>query len=92
MKTIKVKNLFRFAEDRLIQKVKRNELDGYSIVDIIDSAYKVRQYLDKHKVLKIPKLTKAEKIKQHRISASKYQESNKDKISLYQRNYRINKR
>jgi len=59
-------NLFTFSENRLQQKLKRGDILSYSVSDIIEGAYKVRKYLDKHKRLIIPKLSKSEKIQDNR--------------------------
>jgi len=88
MRTIKVDNLFTFAEDRLQQKLKRGDISGYSVLDIIDGAYKVRKYLDKHKFLKVPALTKEEKIRRNVLAVIRSHELHPDKYSLYQKKYR----
>jgi hypothetical protein len=88
MRTIKAGNLFTFSENRLQQKLKRGDISGYSVLDIIEGAYKVRKYLDKHKFLKVPALTKEEKIRMHRAAVSRYQELHQDKYSLSQKKYR----
>jgi hypothetical protein len=54
---IKTTNLFEFAENRLIARVKKGDIGSYSVADIIDNAVKVRKYLDKHKKLIIPKMS-----------------------------------
>lgn len=66
-RVLKTGNLLTFAEDRLIAKVKRGDIHSYSMFDIIDNAIKVRNYLDKHKRLIIPKLSKSEKIQDNRL-------------------------
>jgi len=58
---IKVGNIFEFAEKRLMQKIKKGEIETYSMLDIIDKAIEVRKYLDKHKrKILIPNLNREE--------------------------------
>lgn len=59
-RVLRIGNIFTFAEDRLIAKIKRGEIYSYSALDIIDNAIKVRKYLDKNPRPKIPKQTKEE--------------------------------
>jgi hypothetical protein len=61
-KYIKVGNIFEFSEDRLIAKIKRGDIDTYSVSDIIEGAIKVRKYMDKNpEGLKIPNVTPEER-------------------------------
>ena len=60
-KVLKIGNIFTFAEDRLIEKVKRGDIYTYSVGDVIDHAIKVRKYLDKNPNPKIPTQTKEER-------------------------------
>lgn len=61
-KIIEIKNIFQFAEARLQKKVARGDMEYYTEVDVIDSAIKIRKYLDNHpEGLKIPTMTKEER-------------------------------
>jgi hypothetical protein len=60
-KVLKIGNIFTFAEDRLIEKVKRGDIYTYSVGDVIDQAIRVRAYLDKNPNPKIPTQTKEER-------------------------------
>jgi hypothetical protein len=60
-KTISINNIIWFAEERLIQKVKRGDILSYSVADVIDNAIKVRKYLDQNPRPKIPTQTKEER-------------------------------
>jgi hypothetical protein len=71
-KIIRVGNLFEFAEKRLIQKLKRGDISGYSMLDIIDYAIKVRRYLDRHGQIIIPFLTEEEKKRNQKFSRHRY--------------------
>jgi len=71
-KIIKIGNLFEFAENRLIERVKRGDISGYSLLDIIDNAVKVRKHLDKFGKIIIPKLTREEIKKNNRASRQRY--------------------
>ncbi len=79
IKFIKIGNLFEFAEKRLQELVKREDLYSYSLMDIINMAVKVRKYLDKHpKGLKIPTQTPEER---------KYLSNKRKKINYKRKDY-----
>ena len=61
VKRIKIGNIFKFAEKRLMDKIKRGDIYSYSLLDVIDNAIKVRKYLDINPCPKIPSLTPEEK-------------------------------
>lgn len=61
-KFIEIGNIFEFAEARLIKKVNQGLMRSYTALDVIDSAVKIREYMDKNpRGLKIPTMTKEER-------------------------------
>ena len=56
-------NLFVFAENRLRQRVKKEEIYSYSMLEIIDNAIKLREYLDNNPLgIALPNKNKSDKI------------------------------
>jgi len=63
-KFIEIGNIFEFAEARLIKKVNQGLMRGYTALDVINGAVKIREYMDKNpRGLKIPTMTKEERRK-----------------------------
>ena len=71
-KIIKVGNLFEFAQNRLLLRLRRGEITGFTFDDVIDNMIKVRKYLDKYGKLKISNLTDEEKKKNTNESRKRY--------------------
>jgi hypothetical protein len=71
-RVIKVGNLFEFAENRLIKRLQKGEIFGYSELDVIVNAIKLREHLDKYGKLIIPTLTREEIKNKNRVSRHRY--------------------